>query len=159
MPGSWPNGNNKGCCHLLLNKLSAPTVGLIVAFSILAFIFSLWSWQHSRMFTEQQTYRDTVPNQYLTPNRHAHVLAGQTPTTFKLPNNLIEYIGGLYSISCASPVGHSIVIDNGLSNTAWNAAGNKVATCTQNAENAGILFRVVSQSSIHVLVSNDVVFT
>ena len=144
------------CCPGRCGVFTPILVGALLAFSITAFFFSLWAWQASLYVGSQHVY--TGPVARMTPDRYAHVLAGTAPMMFVLPNNLIEYIGGIYSIDCASALGHQIKLTNGLLPTSWDG-NNTVATCIAGFSNAGLLFRVYSQSGIRLIQSNGIAFS
>lgn len=144
------------CCPGRCGVFTPILVGALLAFSILAFFFSLWAWQSSLYVGSQHVYTGAVAR--ITPDRYAHVLAATVPMMVVLPNNLIEYIGGIYSIDCASPLGHRIELQNGLLQTTWDG-NNTVATCIAGTHNAGLLFRVFSQNGIRLLQANGIAFS
>lgn len=128
--------------------------GTIVGFSIVAFLFSLWAWQTSQYAGQQVVYYQSAA---IVPSPFGIVLAGAVPMTMTLPNNLLEFIGGLYSVACASPAGHVIKITPGILNTRW-IANATMAMCQPGYPNAGFLFHVLSQSSVRVMASDGVTF-
>jgi hypothetical protein len=146
----------KYCCPGRCGFFTPLAIGCVVAFSILSFFFSLWAWQSSQYVGGQTVYvGDGI---IIGPSPYASVFAAvDAPKTYRLPNNLIEYIGGVYSIDCISPLGHSIAILHGVLNTTWDGV-NTVAKCNPGHYNAGFMFRVLSQSSIRIIDPDGMTF-
>lgn len=144
------------CCPGRCGVFTPLSIGAVVAFSVLAFIFSLWAWQSSLFLSQQYVYTTSGS---LTPSRYASVLASPSiPLQMTLPNNLLEYIGGLFSVDCATSIGHKVTILAGILPTTWDG-NNTVATCDPGYYNAGFLFRVISQSSVRVIDPRGISFS
>ena len=144
------------CCPGRCGVFTPLTIGTIVAFAIFSFIFSLWAWQGSQFQVQQHVI---TQNGMLQSNRYAFVLASALPLDMTLPNNLIEFVGGLYSVDCATNAGHSVRITTGVLPTTWDGGNATTATCIAGQPNAGFLFRVLSRSQIRVVDPHSVVFS
>lgn len=141
------------------NEVFSPLfVGAVVLLAIVGVSLAGWAWWGSRFAVSWKLY---TSSSQLNSGSFAHVLAGTTPMTMTLPNNLIEFVGGLYSVDCASPLGHSIKISSGVLATSWTSNGTitTVATCQPGVVNAGFLFRVISPTSIRVIDPQNVVLS
>jgi hypothetical protein len=129
-------------------------VGVITLFAIAAFVVALYAWSQTSFATSYRTY---TSNGMLATSPANHVLVASIPLVMTLPNNLLEYVGGLYHVDCASPLAHTLTIQPGVLPTSWDGV-NKKMTCTLGIP-GGVTFRVVTPTLIRVVGSSNVVFS
>ncbi len=134
------------CCPGRCGFFTPLAVGVIVAFSILGFIFALWAWQSTQFSITQSQY---TASGLIANAPYAAVLTGASVQEMVLPNNLIEYAGGNYRVVCVSPLGHSIKIQPGVLPTTWDGTNN-VINCPPGVPLAGFDYHVISQSIIYL---------
>lgn len=150
------------CCPGRTSFFRPLVIAVIVSFSIVSLIFALWAWRATAIVTQQSVH--TLQTGVLGPGTYAHVLASPTGVMDRtLPNNLIEYVGGLYSVVCATSFGHKVRITPGILPTHFPSGPDgtiqaSMAVCQAGAVNAGFMFRVISGSSISIETSHNVQF-
>lgn len=145
---------NEWCCPGRCGVFTPLAIGLVIAFSITSFAFALWAWNSSRFAGSQVVYYQSG---IIPPTPYASVLGGALPMQMTFPNNLLEYIGGVYDVTCASPVGHTIILLPGILPLTWDGNHTK-AVCQVGYENAGFMFRVIAHNRIRVIDPKGVSF-
>lgn len=142
------------CCPGRCAWFRSLFVGVITLFAIAAFVVALYAWSLTSFATSYRTY---TSNGGIATSPANHLLASSIPLVMTLPNNLIEYVGGLYHIDCASPLAHTVTIQPGVLATTWDGT-NKVMTCTLGTP-GGVTFRVVTPTLIRIVGSKSVTFS
>lgn len=134
------------CCPGRCGFFTPVAVGLLIAFSILGFVFALWAWQSTQFAITQHEYTASA---LIAKRPYAAILTGATAQEMVLPNNLLEYMGATYRVVCVSPTGHSVKIQLGLLTTTWDGTNN-VITCPVGVPNAGFDYHVISPSIVYL---------
>lgn len=142
-----------------LQWLQPIVVATVIVFSITAFGVSIFANEKANYPTTHRVYSTIGGTQLMQTSPHAHLLASTTGLiTISLPNNLVEYVGKLYSVDCVTPFAHVIQIQAGTLTTTWDGT-NRKATCNPLVSGAGFSFRVVTQSSIRIIDPRGVTFS
>lgn len=142
------------CCPGRCAWFKSLFVAVITLFAIAAFVIALYAWSQTSFATSYKTYGSNTMIATWPANA---LLTATIPLAMTLPNNLVEYVGGLYHIDCASPLAHTVSIQPGVLPTTWDGV-NKVFTCTLGVP-GGVSFRVVTPSLVRVVGSRNVVFS
>lgn len=142
---------NVGYCSWLRPLIAA----IIIALSGTALGLAIWAHSAATFPNSQKLYSASGS---LSSSYSGQVFTGNTAQTMSLPHNLIEFIGGTYNVECASPLAHVVQITPGPLGTSFDGTST-VATCNVGQPDAGFTFRVVTQSRIRIISSNQVIFS
>jgi hypothetical protein len=142
------------CCPSRSRWYQTFCVALILSAAFAALIVGTLAYTRASFDDTQRVY--TVNDRMSTYPAH-HVLTSSVILNLGLPNNMVEFVGGLYTVNCGTHLAHTITIDAGPLPTTWDST-NRVATCTDMVKSS-ILFRVVSPSEVQVLASPGITFS